>query len=342
MEDNPKIWILLDYRDQFYSSSKHRGASLDWSLLDGLLVNRGYEVELRHFSDINLRTDIFEKCFVLYQSSEDPNLYYKDYIEDILLGIVLKGGILVPDFSKFRAHHNKVFMELLRDVLGAPLTQNISTHVMGTLEDLKKKDDLFYPLILKPSAGSRSKGVTLVHSKNELLRLAKKISCSPTKENILFFLRGLWKRIKYTPISNYRKKFVIQNYIPHLTGDYKILAYNDRLYVLQRKNRKGDFRASGSGIFLFPEKLPDGLLEYAYEIYKKCDTPFISMDICMVDNSFALLEMQFVTFGQYALEKAKFFFRRVEEKWKVVKEYSSLEDVFAEAIDTYILRKYRN
>jgi hypothetical protein len=93
------ILLLRDYRDQFYFSTKKRGASLDMEKLKHFFQERDFDLKVENFIDVDFRNRNYNNCLVLYQSSEDPSLYYKDYIEDILLGLQMSGAILVPEFK---------------------------------------------------------------------------------------------------------------------------------------------------------------------------------------------------------------------------------------------------
>ncbi len=105
-----RLVILIDYRQQFYSSTLGRGASLDISLIKSGFEAAGYAVYVYQYSEIDFSKQDYSDALVLYKSSEDPSLKYKDFIEDILLGMAYQGATLIPDFQYFRAHHNKVFM----------------------------------------------------------------------------------------------------------------------------------------------------------------------------------------------------------------------------------------
>jgi hypothetical protein len=109
-----EILLLTDYRNQFYESVRSRGESLNLELIGRYLAEMGYTLRVMQFCDVEFQPGYFKNRNILYQSSEDKGLFYKDYIEDILLGLTLQGANLIPDFPKFRAHHNKSFMEILR------------------------------------------------------------------------------------------------------------------------------------------------------------------------------------------------------------------------------------
>lgn len=334
-----KFFILLDYRNTFYSSTKEVAGSMDVQKIKDLFKEDGYDVEIERFSNVDLRSDKYRGSFILYQSSEDPNLYYKDYIEDILLGLNLRGAILIPDFHKFRAHHNKVFMEILRDISGFSPIQNIASEKYGVLSEfegsLKKHA---FPFVIKSGFGSKSSGVCLARSKKEALWLACKITKSYSLINLKRLVSGILNRKGYKPISNYRKKFIVQDFVPGLSHDYKILIYDNRFYVLRRENRPGDFRASGSGLLSSPKNVPSDLLDYAEKVFTFFNVPFISLDIAVQDKNFFLLEFQFLSFGQYALEHSSFFFRRESTQWAKVEEVPDLERVFVDAIGAYVSR----
>ncbi len=332
-----KIYMLLDYRGTFYSSTEEVAGSMNVGKLANLFEEQGYAVVVERFNQVDFRSEKYRDAYVLYQSSEDPDLKYKDYIEDILLGLELKGAILIPSFHQFRAHHNKVFMEVLRDCSGIAAIQNVSSRKFGTLGEFTHTlEEEVIPLVIKPGAGSRSAGVGLGRSYREARRYAKIISRSFSLINIRREIRGLVTGRGYKPISLFRNKFITQNFVSGLTHDYKILVYFDKFYPLRRENRENDFRASGSGRLSFSRQVPDGLLDYVELVYQSFNTPFISMDVAARNGEHFLLEFQFVSFGQYALEKSPFFFRRSGGVWTIVDAPSDLETTFAYAVDAYI------
>lgn len=335
IKNSKNILILLDDRNQFYSSTKELGGSMNTDVIAEKFNNLGYFVTVKGFSEIEFNKVNYKDYIVLYQSTEDPDLRYKDYIEDILLGLKMSGVNLIPRFEYFRAHHNKVFMEILREKM------NYGEHVkffhFGTLEELvKSKNEFIYPVVIKPGAGSKSKSVSLAYNRKQLLKKVSKISSSPTFTNIIRAIKSIINLKPYKLISNNRKKFIIQEFIPGLSGDYKILVYGNRYYVVRRENRSGDFRASGSGILYFPKVVSSELLDYAKSIFEKSDTPFMGMDIADLNGKLYLIEFQFITMGNYALEKSSFYFKKTLEKWQLVSETSLLEDIFVKSVDKYI------
>ena len=328
------IFLLIDYRDMFYSSTREVAGSMDILKLQKLFEQAGYCVFVERFSDVDFSSNKYRGSYVLYQSSEDPDLRYKSYIEDILLGLSLIGAVLVPRFELFRAHHNKVFMEILRIISNIDNDNVVHSQVYGTLEDLDPS--VRYPAIVKPSAGSRSKDILLVNNDRDLANAARFVSRSYSTLNLRRSIKSFFLRTGYKAISQHRNKFVVQDYIDELKGDYKVLIYGDRYFVLERENRVNDFRASGSGLLKFPEETPKEILSYASEIYSRCDTPFASLDIAMKEAQCFLLEFQFVSFGQYALERSNHYYTKGKNRWERIEGFSHLESTFVYAVDSYL------
>ncbi len=330
------IIILVDDRGFFYSSTREDGGSLDVQKLKKNLETLNYNVEVKSFYEIEFH-NIYKDKIILYQSTEDPDLKYKDYIEDILLGLKNSGAILIPDFDKFRAHHNKTYMEILREIYDLNKDTNICSKKYGTIEEFKRDiEKHIFPVVIKPGAGSRSRKVYKAVNIRDAITKARKVSKTPTLTNFKRATKAFFNRKDYKPISNYRGKFIVQNYVENLRGDYKILVYADKYYILERQNRTNDFRASGSGKFSFPENPPIDLLDFSRNIFNKLRTPFASFDIALKNNQPYLIEFQFVSFGQYTLEKSLFYFKNKGGIWKKIKETSDLEKVFAESVDKYI------
>lgn len=336
MRENKNILILIDDRNQFYSSTKEPGGSMNVSFIAEKFKNLGYSVIIMGFSEVEFTKKSYEDFIVLYQSTEDPDLRYKDFIEDILLGLKMSGAYLIPCFEYFRAHHNKVFMEILRKKMN--YGEYVKSLSFGTLEELiKSKCEFSYPVVIKPGAGSKSKSVSLARNREQLLKIASKISSSPTLINTIRAINSIYRSKSYKLISDNRKKFIVQEFISGLSGDYKILVYGDRYYVVRRENRPGDFRASGSGRLSFPENVSCELLNYAQSIFEKSNTPFMGMDIADLNGRFYLIEFQFITMGNYALEKSSFYFKKISNEWQLIREISLLEDVFVKSLHKYII-----
>jgi glutathione synthase/RimK-type ligase-like ATP-grasp enzyme len=340
------ILILTDYRNQLWLKSNYKEESVDIIALKNEFESRGYNVELKKFAEIDFGKEKYGGFYVFYQSSEDPNLFYKSYIEDILLGLMYQGAILIPDFKYFRAHHNKVFMEILRELYGNERMRYLRSFLYGTYEDYinDRRLDVNKKYVFKLSSGAQSKNVKLIDSKEKYHSVPKRLSTSINwyywlVDKIKPFLKNTYPN--YRQKSHNRKKFIIQQFIPDLDGDYKVLLFGEKTFVLTRKVRENDFRASGSGRFRFETSIPQVILDFAKETFTCFDVPFMSLDVAIKNNNIYLIEFQFVHFGTYTAEKAPHYFVRLNEKWEIVKEKIVIESEYANAIDLFINREMK-
>jgi len=334
------LLILVDYRQHFYSSRKTSHLGMNVTRIVANLFHRGIGARVVQFAEIDLRRDDFRGVPILYQSSQDPDLRYKSYIEDLLLGLSLRGAVLVPDFAKFRAHHNKVFMEVLRDCTHHPGVQSLASQVFGTFEeyeDFSRSTD--GGVVMKPSEGAQSKGIRVVRGRAEQLKYARRLSSSFSLCNVGWRIRNILFGDKYVRMSMNRRKFITQEYVPDLPNDYKVVIYGTKYFVVDRMNRRRDFRASGGGLLSFPAELPTGLLDFAETCFRAFNVPFASFDIGVKAGRFFLFEFQFVCFGQYAVEMAEFCFERMPpaQIWTMVRGQFEAEKELADAVASYLM-----
>jgi glutathione synthase/RimK-type ligase-like ATP-grasp enzyme len=320
-----QILILKDYRNQFWLKSNYKEESVDLDCLKEEFENLDYDVILKNYAAIDFKHDNYDGWLVFYQSSEDPDLFYKSYIEDILLGLKIQGATLIPEFCYFRAHHNKVFMEILRELHGSAQMKTLRSWCFGTFEDYcaDERINRNEAHVFKLAAGAQSKNVELM--------LSREMHFSIPKKNTLSFDWYYWiidqikpflknKYPSYRKKSHLRKKFIIQEFVQDLDGDFKVLIFWDKLFVLTRKLKEGDFRASGSGKFSFSKNVPFQVLEFSLEVFRCFDAPFIGLDVGFKNGTPYLLEFQFVNFGTYTAEKAPHHFKKNIGEWTIVEE----------------------
>lgn len=331
------ILLLTDYRNCFYCSTTRR-AGVDLELLRGHLAAAGFILTIQAYADLDFRQTSFRDRWVLYQSSEDEDLHYKDYLEDQLLALQCAGARLIPRFACFRAHHNKVFMELLRDMHPIPALATVHARGFGTYEEFVRALPQLPPaLVMKPAAGAGSAMVSLVRTLAEKKRAARRMSAAAYRGWV-----GLKDRLAglvyhdYSPVSWYRRKFIAQDYIPNLAGDFKVLVFGEKYYVLQRENRPKDFRASGSGRFTWPEIPPLGVLQCAKAVYAAFDVPYISLDIAYDGTQYHVLEFQFLSFGTLTMQRSRFYFTEQAGTWNSVAETPVLEREIAASVVRHI------
>ena len=331
------IFAITDYQGYFESKGNAipYNSGMDKRLLEKYFSEFDFQVIFIQFSEvINYSGDFWADKPIIYTSSEDTDLHYKSFIEDIIYYLELCNARVIPSYKYLKANNNKVFMELLNHQLNGCHNNKLKTRVFGSLEEATKANNLFnYPLVFKKSAGGMSRGVGIAKNLEDLIRKLKKISRTPD------YFREIWefgRSLKYKGYkkeSKYRNKFIVQDLIDGLNGDYKVLIFGDKYYVLQRYVKKGDFRASGSGIRNFVKDIPEGLLEFARIFIKTLGVPNVSLDIAYNGGSFFLIEFRCLYFGSYTLTHSDFYWYKTEEGVFILREGKSiLEEVYASSI----------
>jgi len=279
---------------------------------------------------------------------------YQQYIKDVILDLTLsrKDVLIMPNLDQLFAFENKGYQELLKNRLGIEMVKG---NYYGDTEDFYRrngKND--FPFVYKKLKGAMSSGVRLINSKNEFdeldkqnkvvgfldkLRLLKKL-LNKDKDKSLHPVKK-YSDVNFVKFFSKRTPFVVQEFVPHLKCDYKVLAFGDKYFVLQRKVRPDDFKASGSGLFEWVEPSVK-LLNYAMEIIQKMNVPFNSLDIVETDDFCALVEFQGSGFGPLTLIGASYYYKLTGDKWEKINAESDLEEEYAYAIAHYLYKHEDN
>lgn len=355
-----KILILYGYDKHFALSIKKPGSarSMDINVLKECFENDGYYVNMSSFSELDLTRNL-SGWFVIYASSEQRGLFYKDYIEDVLLSIKQSGGILLPDFKYFRAHHNKSFAEMLRLSFKKDELKTISSKSFGSYYELRTMNyEINYPVVIKTSAGSGSNGVKLANNYNELIKISKNMNKITYFDfwykfimfnSVMMKLKVVKALLTRRPVHSYyysplySNKFIIQKYIKDLKGDFKVLVFFDKYFILNRGNRDNGFTASGSGKFVFPTETDEikDILDLAKLTHEELNTPISSIDIARNGDGCHLIEFQCLFFGPYTLQFSPCYFIKENNEWIKISKEANLEKEYCRAISMYI-NSYKN
>lgn len=337
------IYLLTDYLYRF-GSKDNSTIYLNGMNKNELIQNFlkfGYTAKFIPINKINFREQNWKNAVVLYTSQEDIGYYYKSYIEDIIYGLEIAGAKPLPSFKYLKANNNKVFMEILRDLIPIVEIKNLVAHHYGTLEEaMHNADNFYYPVVVKGAEGAMSKNVALAHNKQELKQTIKKLAATRNlKEEAREYIRSK-KYEGYQTQSKYRRKFVIQNYLPGLRNDWKVLVFGDKYYIFERHVKKNDFRASGSGqtkyLYGSASSVPDGIFESAKRIKEALNLPMVSLDFAQYNNTLYLLEFQALYFGTVGQWRSDCFYHFDGSNLIKTENTLSLEDVYVESIVAYL------
>ena len=341
-----KIFLLTDYKGHF--GSKHFDVPYRSGFSKDLLIQyferAGIAAEAVPFADLDLSPSSVKGKAFLYTSSEDIGYHYKTYIEDIVLGIETAGGMPIPQFKYLRANNNKVLMEILRLQSGLDAIKSIKSNCYGTLEELLKDERLrtsAFPKVLKLSEGASGRNVQLARDYRSLVRQVKRM-CRTRHvfEDIWDYGRSL-KHKGYIRESLYRKKYVVQDFVPNLANDWKVYVFYDSYFVFYRpvfRSRK--FKASGGGYdnyaYGLKANIPDGLLDFAKRIRDIFDVPQMSLDIGWNGKEFYLFEFQFVYFGTAGIVYSSEYFTCEDGSWTSKNNSKDQEFFYVNSVVKYL------
>lgn len=337
--------ILCDYRDVFgskFDAIPYR-SGLNKSLLYEYLKAFNIRARFIKYTETNLIQDDLDE-FYWHDSIEDINYHYKTYMEDVIYALELNGSKVIPGHKYIKAHNNKVFMEFLRKLSNQKEINNLNSRHFGCYEEfVEDSSEIGYPAVIKGAEDAQSRKVRLGKDDTSAKKFIKEISRTPS------FLKEIKEKIRekkypgYKKESKYRNKFIVQEFLPTLRNDWKILIFGDKLYILRRGVPEGDFRASGSHYqygFGSQSTPPDGIFDYAYTLYEDFNVPYISIDVVFDGEKFYAIEFQFVSFGSSTHLYSDCYYKKIGKLWEPVFEKLDLEYLYANAISQHIHRNY--
>ena len=334
------ILILKDLRDWFWATYPDwtTEISLNVEYIRKYFIDMGYRVEITDYHNFDFEKD-YSDYIVLYTSAEDYCGGSKAFIEDVLIHLHGQRAVMLPEFQYFRAHDNKVMMEILRYGLKDDRLKTIRSSIWPSLEALKAFPAEEYPVIVKRAGGAGGEGVFLAKNEKELYQYAEKVSRMTDLKQFWYLscVNVKQKLLGKKPVPIHNTKFVTQNFIAGLDGDYKVLVFGRHYFVLHRLNRENDFRASGSGHFTDDD--PDHIkpiLDFAMLCTKEIRTPWLSLDICYDGSSCHLIEFQCISFGFKAMSMSKRHFIHENGSWKTIEGTVVPEEEFCESVKYYL------
>ncbi|MBI9031514.1 hypothetical protein JEZ13_05895 [bacterium] len=339
-----KIAILT--RDgEFYGQTRKPWVSADIKKIEKLIREGGYEpLILTYHQVFNNDLDLTD-IPIFYTFSQKENL--RHYIGDIIHYLYMKDYHLIPELPLLLCHEDKGYQEILKKKREI---KSLNSLYFSSSSDISKYD-ITYPGVLKTIDGSNGNGVFLVKSQAQLLNILKKWEKISFLERLDLLRRAHLrvKKFKEYPDFNSRidalqfekhikpeRSFILQPFIPNLKYDYRVLVLYDQLWVTRRWNRDNDFRASGAKKFDCNFTADPKLLDFAMTIFKKFDTPSLSIDIAFDGKDYHLIEFQAQHFGVNVIVKNKGFYYSDNKKWLFKEVKPDVEEAIAHCVVAYL------
>jgi glutathione synthase/RimK-type ligase-like ATP-grasp enzyme len=229
-----------------------------------------------------------------------------------------KMGIkLFPDIRTSWFYNDKVGQKYLLEAIKAPL---VKSYVFYSKKDaLEWVKDATFPKVFKLRSGAGSSNVRLVETKKKAKKLIHQAFGRGFHQIDPFY--RLYDRIKilfsnkdYTSlkkvITGTARLFIskdVEKYSPRekgyiyfqdlvsgLKGDTRLTVVNDRCFGLKRYCRKGDFRASGTGIRSYNAELLDKeMVKLAFDVADKLGVQSVALDILGDEGNYKITEMSY-------------------------------------------------
>ncbi len=333
--------------NRFFGQGRKPWDPIDMSIVERILNEHSIKCILKSYHEIINGEPIDKSIPVIYSFSQREEV--REYIKDMVAYLTSEGYNVIPSSELLYCHENKGFQELVKKKYDI---RDLKAYYFCEIEEIEHYN-LKYPLVLKRLDGSNGKGVFLIEDEKTLVKQVNSFTSSYTGNQRIDLLRRKYLRgnkayKEYPNYSNskdyihYRKhiqshkRFVIQEFIEGLDHDYRVLKAGERFYITKRHTKKGCFKASGTKMFDFEIENPLPILEYAKNISDKIKAPFLSMDICIKNKEFYLLEFQGLHFGMNVVVKSKGYYKYNDNTFNFIKCKSTPEEAIGYGVAYYL------
>ncbi len=239
------------------------------------------------------------------------------FVRQLTYSIEKIGKKIFPDLKTSWHYEDKVGQKYLMESIDAPM---VKTYVFySKIDALKWLDKTTFPKVFKLRNGAGSSNVQLVKNKSKAKRLINKAfgkgfpSISPFgrfKERLyilnrdrdlrglILLIGGLARFFIPTNVEKYsssEKGYIyFQDFLSNNDFDTRLVVVGDKCFGMIRYCRKGDFRASGSGLKDYNHELINtDCVKIAFDISRKLKTQSAAFDFIQQDGTFKVIEISY-------------------------------------------------
>lgn len=223
--------------------------------------------------------------------------------------------IVFPNFKTAWHFDDKIGQKYLLESLEAPI---VPTYISYDLKEaLEWADSATFPKVFKLRGGAGASNVKLVKNKKEAIKIINKAFSKgfpqfdrwnhffekynhfKNSRKIIDLLKGFYRLVRVPELgkSIYNQKGYVyfQNFIPDNKGDIRIIIIDNKAFVINRLNRKNDFRASGSGIIDYPDNTAVNFdcLSIAFKLSDKIDSDCVAFDFVLDKEEPLVVEISY-------------------------------------------------
>ncbi len=252
----------------------------------------------------NITEEIADCDIFMWHHSQSK---YKDllFAKQLLFSLEQSGKIIYPNFNSAWHFDDKLGQKYLLEAIGAPLVKSyVFFDKFEALEWAKKTE---YPKVFKLRCGAAATNVKLVHSYKECRKyinkafgkgyppydgienLKKSFTSFKNKDgNIKNILSSIYRLIskpkEYKYIKEEKGYVYFQDFMSGNDYDTRVIVIGGKYASAEKRiNRKGDFRASGSGKFSF-DNIDINIIRIAFDVAKKLKIQSVAYDFVYDEN----------------------------------------------------------
>ncbi|MGO1759652.1 MAG: ATP-grasp domain-containing protein [Mammaliicoccus vitulinus] len=237
---------------------------------------------------------------------------FKDVLvaKRILYSLEHAGVKVFPNFRTVWHFDDKVAQKYLLEAIDAPLVPSYVFYDEN--EALTWAKGTTYPKVFKLRGGAGSKNVLLVKDLNHCKRLIRKafkkgfsqhtiknavkddlLRFKKTKEpvNLLKALGRPFIKPKFSKMQKREKGyFYLQDFLPNNKFDIRIIIIGEKAFGFKRLVRDNDFRASGSGQFVYDKnQINMACVEASFKVNEALKSQSVAFDFVFDENNNPLI-----------------------------------------------------
>ncbi len=253
---------------------------------------------------------------------------YRDvlFAKQLLYSLQASGKKVFPDACTCWHFDDKVGQKYLLEAIGAP---TVPSYVFYNKEDaLDWIKNATFPIVFKLRGGAGAANVMLVKNRRQAKSLINKSfgrgfsqfnrftylsECYKKwkngRDSFISVIKGIYRFFLSTEFSRMHPKekgyIYFQDFIPQNDTDYRIKVVDGKCWGFQRRVRKGDFRASGSGELIFDAtKIPLAMVSIAQNVARKLSLQSVAFDFIedKTTGEYLIIEMSYA-FGFDEMER---------------------------------------
>ncbi|MFW6275007.1 MAG: ATP-grasp domain-containing protein [bacterium] len=226
----------------------------------------------------------------------------QNFARQMIISVEKMGIKVFPNSSNCWHFDDKLGQKYLLEAINAPLVPSYAFYDKKTALEWVSKTS--FPKVFKLRGGAGSINVKLVKNKRYAKKLIQRsfgrgfafasrhdglkdrFWCLKRDKNfkaIVHVIKG-FARLLLPPVGSTllprQKGYVyFQEFIPHNEYDDRIVIVGQKAFALRRKNRKNDFRASGSGLISYDkDQFPKKAIQIAFRTSQKLKTQSLAFD----------------------------------------------------------------